>query len=43
MTVFDTSAVVNDHQRHSAIIDGENADRFHAVVDQIAKSLRFVP
>ena len=34
-----TIAVVNNHKGYTAIIEGDNAERFSAVVSQIAKSL----
>ena len=42
-TATETIAVVNDRQGNSAILDGENADRFRPSVNGIAASLRFEP
>jgi hypothetical protein len=40
-TVIEAIAVVNDHQRHSAIISGEDAYRFGQITGEIARSLIF--
>lgn len=39
-TVTSTLAVVNDYRRNTLYIEGQSADRFHAIVLAIAKSFR---